>query len=163
MYFDVCLRKSWLWWYPCTDERHFRGERILLHRSNRTDYSTHLFRKLGQTVQMQKMRKSSDSLQLQWNRDWRWIEESSWFREIQPEPKTMKPVVHYFDETKCKGCQTCVQKCPTSAIDKDTYQIKKDLCVGCLRCEKVCPSGARSSDYEAVKNIWRTISVIQKK
>ena len=59
--------------------------------------------------------------------------------------------IQFFDETKCKGCQTCVQKCPTSAINKDTYQIKEELCVGCLRCEKVCPGGARSSDYEAVK------------
>ena len=39
--------------------------------------------------------------------------------------------------------------CP--AIDKDTYQIKKELCVGCLRCERVCPGGARGSDYESVK------------
>lgn len=114
---------------------HIYSEKLGADRPNAEDEK--VFRRFAVTVKQRLENGLEESLMIPGN--------------PKPEPKTMKPVVHYFDETKCKGCQTCVQKCPTSAIDKDTYQIKEELCVGCLRCEKVCPGGARSSDYEAVK------------
>ena len=114
---------------------HIYSEKLGADRPNAEDEK--VFRRFAVTVKQRLENRLEESLMIPGNPN--------------PEPKTMKPVVHYFDETKCKGCQTCVQKCPTSAIDKDTYQIKEEFCVGCLRCERVCPGGARSSDYESVK------------
>lgn len=114
---------------------HIYSEKLGADRPNAEDEK--VFRRFAVTVKQRLENGLEESLMIPGN--------------PKPEPKTMKPVVHYFDETKCKGCQICVQKCPTSAIDKNTYQIKEELCVGCLRCERVCPSGARSSDYESVK------------
>jgi len=68
----------------------------------------------------------------------------------------------FVDETKCTGCQKCVQTCPVemfshydkklgtrTAIYLDFPQqiplvtrIDKDYCIECKMCEKVCPAGA---------------------
>ena len=69
----------------------------------------------------------------------------------KPEPKVLKPVQQFFDPDKCTGCQSCVQKCPAAAIDKDSHRILENLCVHCLRCEQACPTGARTSDTTAVR------------
>jgi heterodisulfide reductase subunit A len=72
----------------------------------------------------------------------------------------------YVDETKCTGCQKCIQTCPVemfshydkklgtrTAIYLDFPQqiplvtrIDKEFCIECGMCEKVCPAGAINYD-----------------
>ncbi|TFF88041.1 MAG: 4Fe-4S dicluster domain-containing protein [Promethearchaeota archaeon] len=48
------------------------------------------------------------------------------------------------DESKCVGCGTCIEFCPTEAISlKDEKAVHKDkLCIGCGQCYLQCPEGA---------------------
>lgn len=44
----------------------------------------------------------------------------------------------------CINCQTCVEGCPTDAIDRQNPRIvDKEKCIACCHCIKVCPRGAR--------------------
>lgn len=47
---------------------------------------------------------------------------------------------------RCAGCQECVVRCPTGALDLDantwTVEVNQELCVGCRQCERTCPFGA---------------------
>lgn len=47
---------------------------------------------------------------------------------------------------RCAGCQECIVRCPTGALDLDvaTWTVAADdaICVGCRQCERVCPFGA---------------------
>jgi len=48
------------------------------------------------------------------------------------------------DVTKCDGCGTCVEECPSEAIsivDGHAF-IDVDECVECLTCIDVCPNEA---------------------
>ncbi len=66
-----------------------------------------------------------------------------------------KPLHIRFDPGICahsrasqKGCDRCLNVCPTGAIlpDGDTVVIDADICAGCGACAAVCPSGAASYD-----------------
>ena len=48
------------------------------------------------------------------------------------------------DDTKCTGCETCVDECPAVAIEmmNEKAKVIKDLCVDCQTCVDVCPSEA---------------------
>ena len=47
---------------------------------------------------------------------------------------------------RCAGCQECVVRCPTAALDLDvaTWTVVADdtACVGCRQCERTCPFSA---------------------
>ncbi len=47
---------------------------------------------------------------------------------------------------RCAGCQECVVRCPTGALqiatDEWVAQADVALCVGCRQCERTCPFGA---------------------
>jgi hypothetical protein len=48
-----------------------------------------------------------------------------------------------FDDGKCTACGTCVQWCPTGAIEMHgTAQLVAERCIGCGECYAICPSGA---------------------
>jgi Fe-S-cluster-containing hydrogenase component 2 len=54
---------------------------------------------------------------------------------------------NYFaqvDAALCKGCRTCVERCPTDAITaKDTVSsVDLTRCIGCGLCIPTCPEGA---------------------
>ena len=66
-----------------------------------------------------------------------------------------KPLHIRFEANLCahsragqKGCDRCLNVCPTGAIlpDGDTVVIDPDICAGCGACAAVCPSGAASYD-----------------
>lgn len=55
------------------------------------------------------------------------------------------------DIERCKGCELCVESCPTNVI-KLTQEVNKkgyhyaymenpDACTGCINCAIVCPDG----------------------
>jgi ferredoxin len=49
-----------------------------------------------------------------------------------------------FDPDLCRGCQTCVDRCPAKAatLIQDIPEIDTDRCFGCGVCAVGCPAGA---------------------
>ena len=66
-------------------------------------------------------------------------------------------------EDGCRGCEMCVDICPTKCLtyDHDAHKarvVELDDCIGCLSCRYLCPSGAIvHSDYHVVRNFYRDI------
>ncbi|MFH2094056.1 MAG: 4Fe-4S binding protein [Bacteroidota bacterium] len=58
------------------------------------------------------------------------------------------------DIEKCKGCEVCIDACPTSVISMAkevngkgyhyAYMENEDTCIGCANCALVCPDGVIS-------------------
>lgn len=58
------------------------------------------------------------------------------------------------DIEKCKGCEVCIDACPTSVISMAkevngkgyhyAYMENEDTCIGCANCAIVCPDGVIS-------------------
>jgi len=48
------------------------------------------------------------------------------------------------DNEKCTGCESCVQECPSEAIDmvEDKARVDADNCVDCGACVDACPAEA---------------------
>lgn len=69
-----------------------------------------------------------------------------------------------LDNELCKGCTTCVKRCPTEAIrvrDKKAVIIK-ERCVDCGECIRVCPQNAKKAvvdSLEVLKNYEYTIAL----
>lgn len=63
----------------------------------------------------------------------------------------------------CRGCEMCVDICPTDvfAFDASTHKAtvqKVEDCIGCLSCAFICPSGAISNpNVHQVKNFYRDL------
>jgi ferredoxin/flavodoxin len=54
---------------------------------------------------------------------------------------------HTVDAEKCIGCQTCVKKCPTNAINPSRQTIDRDKCLACFGCLNNCPADAVVMEY----------------
>ncbi|TFF85801.1 MAG: 4Fe-4S dicluster domain-containing protein [Promethearchaeota archaeon] len=68
----------------------------------------------------------------------------NWNRGIMPIRLKTTCLARIPDESKCVGCGTCVQYCPTEAIYlKDgKAEHRENLCIGCGQCQLQCPEGA---------------------
>lgn len=53
----------------------------------------------------------------------------------------------YLDEEKCKGCVSCLKRCPTGAIRvrNGKAHINPERCIDCGECIKICPNHAKSA------------------
>lgn len=62
------------------------------------------------------------------------------------------------DIIRCKGCELCIEACPTKVIKMETkvngkgyhyaYMACPELCTGCVNCALVCP--------DSVITVYRT-------
>jgi ferredoxin/flavodoxin len=54
---------------------------------------------------------------------------------------------HTVDAQKCIGCETCVRKCPTKAINPFKQFVDRDKCLACFGCLNNCPANAIVMEY----------------
>lgn len=64
--------------------------------------------------------------------------------------KTLHTVTLDFD--KCKGCITCMRRCPTEAIRvrDGKASVDFDKCIACGECVRLCPHNAKKPAYDDV-------------
>ncbi len=57
-----------------------------------------------------------------------------------------------LDVDKCKGCTTCLKRCPTEAIRiRDGHAvINSDRCIDCGECIRVCPYKAKKANNDSL-------------
>jgi len=60
-----------------------------------------------------------------------------------------------LDKDLCKGCMTCMQRCPTQAIRirNGKARINKEFCISCGECIRVCPHHAKIALYDTLDRI----------
>lgn len=68
-----------------------------------------------------------------------------------------------IDEKACRGCELCLDVCPTDCFSFDTATAKATVkqvqnCIACLSCTYICPSHAiEHSKHHVVKNFYRNL------
>ncbi|MGQ9584361.1 MAG: ATP-binding protein [Anaerolineae bacterium] len=58
-----------------------------------------------------------------------------------------------IDLERCTGCGTCVELCPTGAVEVGpvgAFIARPEDCTYCAQCETLCPEGAIHLGYEIV-------------
>lgn len=69
-----------------------------------------------------------------------------------------------IDEKACRGCELCVDECPTKVFEYETEKIvpvivRKEDCIECLSCYYICPSTAIGlEDVEISIEFYRNLS-----
>ncbi len=60
-----------------------------------------------------------------------------------------------LDESKCKGCTTCLKRCPTEAIRiRDGRAIiNPQRCIDCGECIRVCPHKAKKAVHDTLDSL----------
>ena len=63
-----------------------------------------------------------------------------------------------LDADKCKGCTTCLRRCPTQAIRiRDGKAcINPNLCIDCGECIRHCPYKAKKADFDTWDSLNRS-------
>ncbi len=62
-----------------------------------------------------------------------------------------------LETSKCKGCTTCLKRCPTEAIRirNGHAVINPSRCIDCGECIKVCPYKAKKANHDGLECIER--------
>jgi ferredoxin len=69
-------------------------------------------------------------------------------------------------EKSCRGCEMCVDICPTKVLEFDAGAGRARVreaedCIACLTCAYLCPSRAiRHDDYPVVRNFYRDLDFV---
>ncbi len=77
----------------------------------------------------------------------------------------LKMTIH---KSACRGCQMCVDICPTQVFEYDKDQelavvARVEDCIACLSCKYICPSNAiYHEDYHRVKNFYRDLAYCER-
>lgn len=60
-----------------------------------------------------------------------------------------------LDADKCKGCTTCLKRCPTEAIRirDGKATINAEVCIDCGECIRVCPYQAKKALFDSFEDI----------
>ena len=60
-----------------------------------------------------------------------------------------------LDSDKCKGCTTCLKRCPTEAIRIRGGKafINKDKCIDCGECIRLCPYQAKKATHDDISDL----------
>lgn len=60
-----------------------------------------------------------------------------------------------LDTAKCKGCISCMKRCPTEAIRvrDGKAKVSYERCIGCGECVRVCPHQAKQPAYDSFEII----------
>ena len=66
-------------------------------------------------------------------------------------------------EDACRGCELCVDVCPTEVLAMDERRkacVKTpEDCIACLSCGYLCPSDAfQYAEFHEVKNFYRDLT-----
>ncbi len=48
-----------------------------------------------------------------------------------------------FIHNNCTLCGECAEICPLGAIERDTFEIDRDICDNCGKCAEICPANAK--------------------
>lgn len=74
-----------------------------------------------------------------------------------PESLDPRPQI-LFNGSRCIGCLTCVESCPSGAVSRTADGFSRDpsLCTGCGECAEGCPSAA----LERVGRSWSLIELV---
>ena len=70
-----------------------------------------------------------------------------------------------IDEKACRGCELCVDECPTKVFEYDAEKsvpviVRKDDCIECLSCYYICPSAAVDlEEIEISREFYRDLSI----
>ena len=61
-----------------------------------------------------------------------------------------------LDADKCKGCVTCMKRCPTEAIRvrNGKASVLYERCIGCGECVRLCPYHAKLASYDPFDTIF---------
>lgn len=61
----------------------------------------------------------------------------------------------YLDESKCKGCVSCLKRCPTQAIRvrNGKAHINPERCIDCGECIRICPYHAKCAERYSFNEI----------
>ena len=73
-----------------------------------------------------------------------------------------------IDEQACRGCELCVDICPTKVFELDVTARKARVreaedCIACLSCAYLCPSHCIAQhDYPVVRNFYRNLDFVRR-
>ena len=61
-----------------------------------------------------------------------------------------------LDSEKCKGCLTCMRRCPTEAIRvrNGKAMVLYERCISCGECVRLCPHNAKIVKYDKLDSIF---------
>lgn len=61
----------------------------------------------------------------------------------------------YLDESRCKGCVSCLKRCPTQAIRvrNGKAHINPERCIDCGECIRICPYHAKCAERYSFNEI----------
>jgi ferredoxin len=79
----------------------------------------------------------------------------SFYRGVYPF-HTITAYLAQLNIDKCKGCGTCVEKCPIEAVSltDEKSHIDKARCIGCGVCVYHCPEKARNLEETELRNVY---------